>query len=295
VIFTIPFGKSISMKGTLFTLLLFFVSFVQGQDMRDHWILSDSIHLQFTDTGVVFLGFVPFQSEESIATISDLDGHLLLFANESRVYDKYYNIIENGDSLFGSIYATTSTQGAVLLPNDGNYFIINRSYNDQPNGLLSYSIIKFDSLLNNYYIPSLSKKIVVQGEQFAEQLQAVRHGNGLDWWIIGRKLINAYQPVSNAFVVYKLSGEDFTLEHEIEIGQEAHFQGELSVSPDGSLVALASLSIGVLQLFSFDRCTGVVSNPRVLIDDPSATYYGCAFSPDGTRSYLKNRQCARVC
>jgi len=274
------------MRFLLFLVTLACYSHLRAQDIRDHWILSDSMHLQFTDSGLVFLGLVPFQSEESIATISDLHGNLLLFANESRVYDEYYNIIENGDSLFATINSTTSTQGAVLVPHSNNYFIINRIYLSEPNGSLSYSIIKLDSLLNKYYIPTTSKKIVVQDELFAEQLQVVRHGNGVDWWIIGRKLINTYQPESNAFIVYKLSGEEFTLEHEFEIGLEAQFKGELSASPDGSLLALASFSSGLLQLFDFDRCNGVVSNPRVLINDSSSTYYGCAFSPDGTKLYV---------
>jgi len=274
------------MRFLLFLVTLACYSHLRAQDIRDHWILSDSMHLQFTDSGLVFLGLVPFQSEESIATISDLHGNLLLFANESRVYDEYYNIIENGDSLFATINSTTSTQGAVLVPHSTIYVLFNRVFLSEPDGALQYSIIMYDSIVGNYYIPSALRKKVLQPTLFAEQIQVIRHGNGAAWWIIGRKLVNTVQKNSNAFVVYKLSGEDIILEHETVIGLEAHNWGELTASQDGSSLALASFSLGRLQLFDFDRCTGVVSNPRVLIDDSSSTYYGCAFSPDGSKLYV---------
>ncbi len=275
------------MKALLIVSALFAIQWVQGQDMRDHWILGDSMHLQFTDSGLVYLGQVPFRSRESLCSISNENGELQLYANEGRIYDHTSQIIPGGDSMNENpaIY-TSATQGAVIIPFDGKYYAINRIELGSPNGGLSYSVVEYDSILDSYNVLDSLRKIILQPQLFAEQLQIVKHGNGIDWWIIGRKLSNSNIPRSNSFVLYLLSSSGIELIHNEVIGLESSTNGELAASPDGKLLALASFSLGRLQLYDFDRCSGIISNARVIVDDSSSTYYGCAFSSNSSKLYV---------
>ncbi|MBI1192230.1 MAG: T9SS type A sorting domain-containing protein [Bacteroidetes bacterium] len=273
------------MKVLLLTIWLVSVALVQGQDMRDHWILGDSMHLKFTDAGLVFLRQIPFEARESLCSISDTSGNLLLFAHEGMVYDSSYNVIPGGDSLFFPPLSTSSTQGVIIVPYLDHFVHVNRITSGYPDGVLSYSIIQYDSLLDSYCIPEGSRMKIVQPQLFAEQMQAIKHANGRDWWFLGRKLINTTIPRSNSFVVYLLSSSGLELVHDISIGMESNIWGELATNSNGSMLALASFT-GMLQLFDFDRCTGLVTNARTLINDSTSTYYGCAFSSDGTKLYI---------
>src|SRR6185436_15329937 len=58
-------------------------------------------------------------------------------------------------------------------------------------------------------------------------------------------------------------------------------RGQMVFSKTGAQLALVAPYFGVIDLFDFDRCSGLISNWRDLGEhpaNPSGDYWGCAFS-----------------
>jgi hypothetical protein len=65
--------------------------------------------------------------------------------------------------------------------------------------------------------------------------------------------------------------------------------GKLTFSAQGDKLAFASYA-GLLEIYDFDRCTGVISNPVNLFQQatmpPYNHFWGCEFSPNGNILYV---------
>jgi hypothetical protein len=69
-------------------------------------------------------------------------------------------------------------------------------------------------------------------------------------------------------------------------------------SLDGTKFAIASVT-GILEMYNFDRCAGLLSNPIILsprqielgivTQTEQGSYFGCAFSPSGQYLYANSR------
>jgi hypothetical protein len=62
--------------------------------------------------------------------------------------------------------------------------------------------------------------------------------------------------------------------------------GYLKASPSGRRLASACEGEGLVELFDFDPCTGIVSNPLQLDANPANSPYGITFSPDNGKLYV---------
>ncbi len=112
----------------------------------------------------------------------------------------------------------------------------------------------------------------------------IKHANGRDWWVI------THQYNSNSFYYYIIS--PFGINGPIiqAIGDSVTadgYAGQMAVNEDGTKIVFAGVN-GHLQLYDFDRCSGLLSNflqlgnPQDSVHD---SYYGCSFSPEGTILY----------
>ncbi len=124
--------------------------------------------------------------------------------------------------------------------------------------------------------------VVVQDTISGFGVQAVKHANGRDWWVVCAK------DSDNSFY-FTLVTPDTILVKKQDLGLEYDQQlfGEMVFSPDGSRLALYEVRKD-LQLFDFDRCTGTLSNPvHIPIVDPDSIQYfaGLAWSADGRFLY----------
>ena len=121
-------------------------------------------------------------------------------------------------------------------------------------------------------------------------MNAVKHANGLDWWVVN---INLFEG-SNCYFVDYHSLDTIILGKEC-LGYERSIRddgGQGFFSQDGSMFATSSV-VGDAVLFDFDRCTGLFSNPKHLqIYDSADTlspFAGGAFSPSGQFLYIGNK------
>ncbi|MBK7344696.1 MAG: hypothetical protein IPJ06_17365 [Saprospiraceae bacterium] len=116
-------------------------------------------------------------------------------------------------------------------------------------------------------------------------MHAVKHANGLDWWLF----FPQYQ--TNSYFKFLVQADTISLVDTQAIGPIVPFGGGtvLKFSPDGTKLARFSREQGIL-LWDFDRQTGLLSNTRQwLIPDSTHTFIACGeFSPDSRFIYIDN-------
>jgi hypothetical protein len=170
--------------------------------------------------------------------------------------NKYHHEIQNGNNIYGH---HSTTQGCLLLPfpNDSNKFYLFSHMLDAANSEyeIYYSVI--DKTLNSDSGAVVLKNLSLPGiVNVSEHLQAVKHGNGKDWWLIIHKYL------SNQFYIYLIDSGGIQIPFIQSIGNYFNvgsFFGQMKFSPNGDKITIVS-SGGHIDLFDFDRCTGILNN-----------------------------------
>lgn len=293
---------NIEMKLRLLSLLLiltFLTSY--GQKQGNIWYFGDHAGLDFNIGAPISLlnGQIPFGNghsyNEGTSAISDSSGALLLYSNGEKVWNQSHQVMPNGDSLMGNY---SSTQSCLIIPKPGSsklfyLFTTDAFINNLRNGF-RYSVI--DMCLNNRLgdIVVNSKNILLL-DTVAEKLTAVKHNNGIDYWIVTHKYF------SDAFYAFRLSSNgivDTIISHIGSFHQSNcgppnmdPAGGYMKASPDGKKLAVVNLNTcnNIKEIFDFNASTGIISNwieLRLQID--SFGSYGVSFSPDNSKLYLSD-------
>jgi hypothetical protein len=205
-------------------------------------------------------------------SICDADGNLLCYSNGDNIYNRNYQVMENGSAFYGGneIQGFPGIQSYLLLPLPGSSNKVVYIYGDPeiitlPSGT-DAGYIKFESALidmnlNNGLGKVVQREIVAATDSLiVGQITATRHGNGRDWWIV----VPRYQ--GNVIYKYLLtplglssSGSQIIPVTPIGIGQAVF-------SPDGQWYArfndygFTDDSYSTFDLYRFDRCAGLLSN-----------------------------------
>lgn len=279
-------------------LLIFLLASCSLVAQRENvvWWFGNGVGLDFS--GPIPLAIrSPLGALEGCATICDgRTGALLMATNGRQVYNRQGGLMPNGADLAGH---DNATQSALILPaprRPGIYYLFAQDaapYVDPPNDGLSYSIIDMsrdgglgDVVVRN--VPLLSNT--------AEKLAAVRDTSGCGFWVVTH---GAGDDRFHAFHV-TASGVDSAVITSIgalhadpsgePVGSGAI--GWMRFSPDGRRLAVATYTLGIVEILHFDPATGRVSSPLRLPPLPYA--YGICFSPDGTRLYVSTNTGDRV-
>jgi hypothetical protein len=129
-------------------------------------------------------------------------------------------------------------------------------------------------------------KLLIEDSLTRGQLQAVKHANGIDWWIlVSEQNTNGY---------YSFLLKEDTLEGPFyqQIGRNIYSwlgYGQACFSPDGTKYARFEDD---LDIYDVDRCTGELCNHRFVEIDGwldmtnRIPQGGCAFSPSGRFVYV---------
>jgi hypothetical protein len=226
---------------------------------------------------------------EGTSVISDSSGALLFYSDGQRVWDRNHAIMPNGSGLLGN---NSSTQSVLIVPkpDSSRYFYVFTTddfcYDNLSNGL-RYSVV--DICLNNGYgdiIPN--QKNIKLLDTVCEKLAAVRHANGIDYWILVHKFFSnefyAYLLTSNGIVDTVISAIG-----SVHTGSTLHAIGQLKFSSDGQKIAIGSLNgFDLLEVFDFDKSTGIITNcfQPIKPNNNHACVYGVEFSSDNTKLYV---------
>jgi Secretion system C-terminal sorting domain len=296
-----------------YLLLLFFTSHLNAQKQDYLWLnchtygQPDGTQLNFNyDPVQIDVVQRQLYMTGTNASICDSDGNLLLYTNGRSIANFEDEIIENGDSInYGFWYDNfgdagyPAWQGAFFIqkPDNEHLYYLFHSFVGFENGpapvpkSLWYSIIDMEA--NNGKGKVLEKNVpLLQATEAINYTEAtaVRHANGRDWWII---VPSHMGPQYYRFLLTP-NGIEGPWEQEIGFLEPTtdffkYGRTNKKFSPEGSKYAEYILDF-FIQVFDFDRCTGLFSNPRLIpnYNDPNFGNGGgnVAFSPNSKLLYI---------
>jgi hypothetical protein len=133
------------------------------------------------------------------------------------------------------------------------------------------AVISKNNQLNNY--PAM------------DAVQAVKNGNGRDWWVLFH---SASYP--DSFYIYSIDTSGVMLHHVDTMGLQATSNGgDLRFNSKGTQFAFCNWR-GALAIYDFDRCTGQSSLNKIIhTEDPNGLYpyfFNVCFSPNDSLLYV---------
>jgi hypothetical protein len=285
----------------LYTLLLFYTSvpFASAQMHDNNWIFGFNYDSTSNNNGTLLHfehGYPEFTLENVkhdfglyCIICSDSTGNLLFHTNGRQIRNHLHNIMEGGDTINpGPIWSDypndyPSLGSGLSIPAPGlknHYYLIHTSNSydfSVPYPILYYSLIDMNQ--NGGLGKVISKNnILAEGDIYSPVI--IKHGNGRDWWLIAGDMI------SQKYFTFLIDpGGIHMLQQQSIAPQSLTHYGLAKASPDGSIFVSNDDSTG-LWIFDFDRCSGILSHPRVLPYQPPVFWTATnAFSPDGRFFY----------
>lgn len=229
-------------------------------------------------------------------------GLVQFYANGCQVANANNIEMKNGDSLnpgplqtsWCSNFSYNLHQGSICLPRPGHkdqYVLFHLAWERASISPYSYYLNLFyatsiDMQLENGLGAVTEKNQLLQTDtNFIDNISAVRHGNGRDWWILLPK------GLSDTMYMYLLSPsgiEGPRIERTGIKTEETMFSGSQVVfSPDGRKY-IRAMNNGGISIFDFDRCTGKFICGRNLAYPGTENDFlcGAAVSPSSRYLYI---------
>lgn len=307
--------KPIPCRFAAFVILMVASPFVFSQtfqyEKRDYiWLTGYSSNPDDLDFGGSIIDFhsvppsVSYEYREmdfdlTSTGICDPNGNLLFYFNGYYIANQTLDTMENGGGLNPdfSLPQDRLAQGGLALPFpgfDNVYYLLhepatfvgNMDGNIAGVFTLYYSLINMN--LNNGEGTVMQKNYpFIQDTLDYGGIQATRHANGRDWWII----VAEYN--SNRYYTILLSPLGLVNYEIQQIGLDVPSGlGQAVFSPDGSRYArveFIDVQTGTfLDFYDFDRCSGLLSNHTRIHILGGWLGGGVAFSPNSRFLYFSN-------
>jgi hypothetical protein len=264
---------------TLASVFCFLLLFASAQKEGYVWYFGNKAGLNFNTTPPTVLTNGSLTTSEGCASIADGAGSLLFYTDGITVYNSLHQIMANGTGLMGN---GSTTQSGIIVKQPGNtniYYIFTEDDVAGPDGL-RYSIVDMNLAAG---LGSVTVKNDSLHTPSCEKITAVKHCNGVDAWVLshdyGNADFRAYLLTAtglNTVAVISTAGTPVS-------GNQVLTLGQMKVSPDGKKIGCVVYQAGFVEVYDFDPSTGMVSNALTLLS--TGSYYGCEFSPDGSKFY----------
>ncbi|MBK7108488.1 MAG: T9SS type A sorting domain-containing protein [Bacteroidetes bacterium] len=262
------------------------------QNRAINWAFGDSAGLNFaTEHPTPFLSSIVMS--EPCASISDEEGNLLFYTNGKTIWNAAHEIMLNGNFLdLGAGTLSSTTQAVIILPDPGDsnkYYIFHHDFN-----YLKYTIVDMSFEDGSGLVTT--KNNIASDIPFTEKLQAVRHANGRDWWL----MIETITEVEEGSLIDSINFYSFLISpsgisepilHEgtILTDQETLISlGQMKFNQQGNM--LACTNGRSINLYYFDRCSGYLSHfyniDSIFIGNNNDRLYGLEFSNQGNKLYI---------
>lgn len=263
-----------------FIYLILFSSTLSAQKEGNWWYFGNTSSLDFsTNPPSVATGSGMFTYDNASA-ISDTNGQLLFYTNGVSVWNRLHNVMTNGTGLLGS---NSGGQSALIVPqpNSNLYYIF--TVPAFAGGALRYSIVDMTlsggngavTIKNQALHTPTTEKIDAHYDCASNTYKIISHQFG-----------------TNEFYVYEVNASGIVTTPVISSVGNIHLggssagsqdaMGQLTLSPDGKLLAVAQQFANSIQIFDFNHASGMVSNTRTI------NYYsawGLAFSRNSKMLY----------
>ncbi len=174
------------MKNLFIILFVFCGLSLHAQKETWHWYFGTYAGLDFSTGTPLADTNSSMAMPERCASISDSLGNLLFYTNGIKIWNKIYQMMDNGDSLMGH---WSSTQSAIIIKqpmNDSIYFVFTLDAGDgyiysPPHRGFRYSTVNINQ---NGGLGKVIIKNVLIIDSTSERVTAAKHCNGKDMWII---------------------------------------------------------------------------------------------------------------
>ncbi len=310
------------MKNIFFLLaLLWITTKIQAQITTDYnrdytWLLGygDSVpkngkmNLFFNKDTLLAINSVKADIgfERALSSICDTLGKQLFATNGYDIIDSNLKFMKNGKNITpfeGNEHGLSIPQGVLTLPipnHDSLYTILH---------VKDTLMLEGPPVLQHYYqrVPFLyqttinmnrnkgkgeviEKHRIVRIDRFNYgQLTATRHANGRDWWILMHRCVK--DAGSNIRLRFLLTPDSLAYIGEQEIGKKSPLAlGQAVFSPNGCKYAtfntISPTDFNYLDIFTFDRKTGLLSDPVQITFKDSAKAGSIAISPNNRFLYV---------
>ncbi|RUT80039.1 PKD domain-containing protein [Ancylomarina longa] len=252
-----------------------------GQGQAGIWYFGKKAGLDFNVNPSVALTDGAMDTQEGCSTVGNVQGDLLFYSDGVTVYNKNHVVMANGNGLDGN---SSATQSSIIVQQPGStvlyyIFTVDAWQNNLNNGL-KYSIV---DLSQNGGLGAVTiKNTVLNANKVCEKITAVKHANGIDFWIL------MHRWKSRDFYAYLLSSSGVSAPVVSTVGVSHNTNldavGYMKTSTSGSKLAVAIYDQNRVELFDFNTSNGSVSNPIQL--NNHSTPYGVEFSPSGNLLYI---------
>jgi hypothetical protein len=264
-----------------------------AQNENSIWIFGDSAGIDFSNMSGPVPYFSVMDGRGSCVSISDSSGNLILYSYTSAKNGDWSTAILN--SLHDSVSGADSITGAgwynelalIPLPDSDSLFYLFSVGLDEPNNNgLFYTLIDMNQ--NGGAGQVVLQNIQLDSKKRADCLQAVKHGDGRDWWIIS-KLSNNSGSFKNRFYVYLVTPFGISDSVSYFFNNATDFDTQNIVfNSDGSQFIQQNIR-GFMCEYDFDRCTGIISNPKVIYPEQTGSFnryfWDGAYSPNDSLFY----------
>jgi hypothetical protein len=186
---------NILMNYKLLILLLLVPIVTIAQKQTFNWCFGDSAGIDFNNVSAPQIFGSGMNARGSCASVSDSSGSLLFYASTpypslwlsgvirpGAIINKQHQLMPNGDTIVGRSWY----HELVIVPKPGNdsiYYVFSVGVTSIYG--LYYSVV--DMKANGGLGAVIQKNVMVMSDEQADCVSAVKHGNGRDWWVVGRR------------------------------------------------------------------------------------------------------------
>lgn len=255
---------------------------------------------------------VPLLSSDSLFTdlvnapYYDFQGNMVFYSNGIAVMDQTMDTLQNGELYYNPTFTAPENgsnviNGTLILPKPGQpdqFYIFHSSYTEPVPpaiivyGDLYYSIIDMN-LNGGAGGITTAKNVFLKDSLWTGNINAVRHGNGHDWWLIAGK--NLSDTIYTWLVTQDSIMGPYGQAKGWAFSTTGNVVWQTAFNETGDRFAIAYAyqtgNIKRLLLADFNRCTGELANGQLLtMTDVGAGAWqsgviGVAFSKNGRFLY----------
>ena len=311
----------------IYAVILFFVvvnhsvSFTQTtfiKEKRDYvWLLGYNSNFVDTSVGGTRIDFNHSPTLLSYeyrnldfditnAAICDTSGNLLFYTNGISIHAPTIpqgQQIINGGGLNPDPYTQQWAsrgynlyQGALILPapdSTGKYYLLHGERTTFPEGIFGNYRIVAKLYQTNIemnvpgWIVTAKNQIIISDTLDFGKITTARHANGRDWWLLQQEYF------SNRYYLLRVSPLGVSLEGSQAVGHATPSGlGQAVFSPDGSkyvrYTGHDAASGQFIDIFDFDRCTGLLFDLAQINYNDTAFSGGVAISPNSRFLYVSS-------
>jgi len=229
------------------------------------------------------------------ANITNEVGELLFSTNGSFIANALGDTMLNGAGLNPSDYTSSwpwglhISQGCLILPKpeeQSTYYLLHSTIDDQAASAAQHLYLTVINMNLEGGLGGVTTKnqVLISDVLNAGKITAVRHANGRDWWVFCHKMN------TNQFYRLLVTPNGVSVDGTQSVGVvRPRDVGQVCFSPDGSKFAYYWGQFNQdLEIFDFDRCTGLFSNPSQILISDANTMGGVAFSPNSRYLYVSS-------